>query len=170
MRHRGISGAAALVAATLALTACASGSDEGSAPPAASSAAPSVKEPVAITYDGGIYVLDGEALKVAHNVTLPGFNRVNPAGNDTGVFVSTESGFQVLDAAAGKMTDVSYPGVKPGHVVLHGDRTILFTDGTGEVHSFDPRKLADGKPEDAPTRPRSRTTAWPWNSPTAPCW
>ncbi|WP_349876466.1 zinc metallochaperone AztD [Micromonospora sp. HUAS YX12] len=147
MRHRGISGAAALVAATLALTACASGSDEGTAPPAGSSAAPSVKEPVAITYDGGIFVLDGEALKVAHNVTLPGFNRVNPAGNDTGVFVSTESGFQVLDAAAGKMTDVSYPGAKPGHVVRHGDRTILFTDGTGEVHSFDPEKLTDGKPE-----------------------
>ncbi|MDM4781134.1 MULTISPECIES: zinc metallochaperone AztD [unclassified Micromonospora] len=147
MRHRGISGAAALVAATLALTACASGSDEGTAPAAGSSAAASVKEPVAITYDGGIFVLDGEALKVAHNVTLPGFNRVNSAGNDTGVFVSTESGFQVLDAAAGKMTDISYPGAKPGHVVRHGDRTILFTDGTGEVHSFDPKKLADGKPE-----------------------
>ncbi|MGV9764305.1 zinc metallochaperone AztD [Micromonospora tulbaghiae] len=147
MRHRGISGAAALVAATLALTACASGSDDGTAPPAGSSAAPSVKEPVVITYDGGIFVLDGEALRVAHNVTLPGFNRVNPAGNDSGVFVSTESGFQVLDAAAGKMTDVSYPGAKPGHVVRHGDRTILFTDGTGEVHSFDPKKLTSGKPE-----------------------
>ncbi|WP_422742663.1 zinc metallochaperone AztD [Micromonospora sp. WMMD754] len=147
MRHRAISGAAALVAATLALTACGSGSDEGTAPAAGSSAAASVKEPVAITYDGGVLVLDGEALKVAHNVTLPGFNRVNPAGNDTGVFVSTESGFQVLDAAAGKMTDISYPGAKPGHVVRHGDRTILFTDGTGEVHSFDPKKLADGKPE-----------------------
>ncbi|MFC7550496.1 zinc metallochaperone AztD [Plantactinospora sp. GCM10030261] len=147
MRHRRIGGAAALVAATLALTACASDADEGTAPAAGSSAAASVKEPVTVTYDGGIYVLDGEALKVAHNITLPGFNRVNPAGNDTGVFVSTESGFQVLDAAAGTMTDVSYPGAKPGHVVRHGDRTILFTDGTGEVHSFDPKKLTDGKPE-----------------------
>ncbi|SBT66149.1 hypothetical protein GA0070622_3166 [Micromonospora sediminicola] len=147
MRHRGTNGAAALVAAALALTACASESDDGTAPSAGSSAAASVKEPVAITYDGGIYVLDGEALNVAHTVALPGFNRVNPAGDDTGVFVSTESGFRVLDAAAGRMTDVSYPGAKPGHVVRHGDRTILFTDGTGEVHSFDPKKLADGKPE-----------------------
>ncbi|WBB54717.1 zinc metallochaperone AztD [Verrucosispora sp. WMMD573] len=147
MRHRRIRGAAALVAATLALTACASDADEGNAPSASSSAAASVQEPVAITYDGGIYVLDGEALKVAHDVALPGFNRVNPAGNDSNVFVSTESGFQVLDAAAGRMTDINYAGPKPGHVVLHGDRTVLFTDGTGEVNSFDPKTLADGKPE-----------------------
>ncbi|WP_243710130.1 zinc metallochaperone AztD [Micromonospora sp. KC213] len=101
---------------------------------------------MAVTYEGGIHVLDGETLKVAHTVALDGFNRINPAGNDTGVFVSTEAGFQVLDAAAGRMTDITYPGAKPGHVVLHGDRTVLFTDGTGEVHSFDPKGLADGKP------------------------
>ncbi|MGK5672189.1 zinc metallochaperone AztD [Micromonospora sp. URMC 106] len=99
-----------------------------------------------ITYDGGIHVLDGETLKVAHTVALDGFNRVNPAGDDTGVIVSTEAGFQVLDAAAGRMTDITWPGAKPGHVVLHGGRTILFTDGTGEVHSFASKDLADGKP------------------------
>ncbi|MER7474791.1 hypothetical protein [Micromonospora sp. NPDC000018] len=134
------------MAASLALTACASDTNSESGSPSSSSTTASVKEPVAITYEGGIYVLDGETLKVAHTVALDGFNRVNPAGNDTGVFVSTEAGFQVLDAAAGKMTDITYPGTKPGHVVLHGDRTILFTDGTGEVHSFDPKNLADGKP------------------------
>ncbi|WP_430790485.1 zinc metallochaperone AztD [Actinoplanes sp. G11-F43] len=100
-----------------------------------------------ITYEGGILVLDGETLTVAHNVALAGFNRVNPAGDDNHVFVSTESGFQVLDAAAGKMTDMAWPGAKPGHVVRHHDKTILFTDGTGEVVSFDPKQLADGKPE-----------------------
>jgi hypothetical protein len=139
-------GLAALVAASLALSACASGTKSESGSPSASPTTASVKEPVAITYEGGIYVLDGETLKVAHNVALDGFNRVNPAGNDTGVFVSTEAGFQVLDAAAGKMTDITYPGAKPGHVVLHGDRTVLFTDGTGQVHSFDPKGLTDGKP------------------------
>lgn len=30
--------------------------------------------------------------------------------------------------------------------MLHGDRTILFTGGTGEVRSFDPEDLVDGKP------------------------
>ncbi|MFY1692940.1 zinc metallochaperone AztD [Plantactinospora sp. WMMB782] len=146
MTHRRTRGLVALVAASLALTACASGAGGENGSPAESSAEAALKEPVAITYEGGIYVLDGEALEVVHNVALPGFNRVNPAGNDTNVVVSTESGFRMLDAVVGKMTDVTYPGAKPGHVVLHGDRTILFTDGSGEVNSFDPKALADGKP------------------------
>ncbi|QGN46322.1 hypothetical protein GKC29_05380 [Micromonospora sp. WMMC415] len=139
-------GLVALMAASLALAACGSETTGESGAPSASSATASVNEPVAVTYEGGIHVLDGETLKVAHTVALDGFNRINPAGNDTGVIVSTEAGFQVLDAAAGKLTDITYPGAKPGHVVLHGDRTVLFTDGTGEVHSFDPTGLADGKP------------------------
>ncbi|MGW0502887.1 zinc metallochaperone AztD [Micromonospora sp. NPDC003241] len=145
MTRRSSRGLAVLMAASLALAACATETTGESGSPAPSSNG-SVPDPVAITYDGGIYVLDGETLRVAHTVTLDGFNRVNPAGNATGVFVSTEAGFQVLDAAAGRMTDISYPGAKPGHVVLHGDRTILFTDGTGEVHSFVSADLADGKP------------------------
>ncbi len=140
MHRRGI---AVLAAASLALAACGNNPEAASSTPAA---AP-VKEPVTITYEGGILVLDGETLTVAHNVALAGFNRVNPAGDDNHVFVSTESGFQVLDAAAGKMTDMAWPGAKPGHVVRHHDKTILFTDGTGEVVSFDPKQLAGGKPE-----------------------
>ncbi|WP_433157970.1 zinc metallochaperone AztD [Kribbella sp. CA-247076] len=153
MNRRVVHGVAALAAATLALAACgsAAGSDGGSSSQSSSqsSAAPeaAVKAPVAITYDGGIYVLDGETLKPAHNVTLAGFNRVNPAGDDSNVVVSTEAGFQILDAVDGKMTDVTYPGAEPGHVVLHGERTILFTDGLGEVNSFDPKELANGKPQ-----------------------
>ncbi|BBH69723.1 hypothetical protein ACTI_64080 [Actinoplanes sp. OR16] len=131
---------AALAAISLTLGACASESSEATEKA-------QVKEPLTVTYDGGIKIIDGEALTVAHTVALDGFNRVNPAGNDTGVFVSTAEGFRVLDAAAGKMTDIAYPGAKPGHVVRHGDRTILFTDGTGEVNSFDPAALTDGKPE-----------------------
>ncbi|MEU4689223.1 zinc metallochaperone AztD [Actinoplanes sp. NPDC023714] len=131
---------AALAAAGLTLGACAS---EAAEPAAATP----VTNPLTVTYDGGIHVLDGETLKVAHTVALDGFNRVNPAGNDTNVFVSTADGFRVLDAAAGRMTDIAYPGAKPGHVVRHGDRTILFTDGTGEVNSFDPAELAKGKPQ-----------------------
>lgn len=146
MTHRRTRGMAALVTASLALTACASGPDSDGSTTEPSVVA-SVKEPLTITYEGGVYVLDGEALKVAHNVALPGFNRVNPAGNDTNVVVSTESGFQMLDAVAGRMTDITYAGAKPGHVVLHNDRTILFTDGTGEVTSFDPKELANGKPQ-----------------------
>jgi hypothetical protein len=137
-----VRGVAILAAGSLALAAC--GNQAASAP---SSAATGVTEPVTITYDGGILVLDGRTLSVAHDIPLDGFNRVNPAGDAGSVFVSTAAGFQVLDAAAGKLTDVTYPGEKPGHVVRHGARTILFTDGTGEVNSFDPKGLAGGKPQ-----------------------
>ncbi|MBB2949087.1 hypothetical protein FB565_008892 [Actinoplanes lutulentus] len=143
MNRTRIRGAAFVAVAALGLTACASSSGE----PAAAPAAPAVTDPVAVTYEGGIYVLDGSSLAVGHTVALDGFNRVNPAGNDTNVFVSTTDGFRVLDAVAGKMTDIAYPGAKPGHVVRHGDRTILFTDGTGEVNSFNPADLANGKPQ-----------------------
>ena len=142
MNRRSPRGFTVLTVAALALAAC---GNETATPSA--DAAPAVKEPLAITYEGGIYVLDGESLKVAHTIALPGFNRVNPAGDDSTVVVSTASGFEMLDATTGRMTGVTYPGDKPGHVVRHGDRTILFTDGTGEVNSFDPKDLAGGKPQ-----------------------
>ncbi|GAA1652243.1 zinc metallochaperone AztD [Actinoplanes couchii] len=135
-----------MAAASLALAACGNEAATTAAGPAASTG-PAVKEPIAITYDGGILVLDGETMKVARTIALAGFNRVNPAGDDSHVFVSTEAGFQVLDAVAGEMTDITWPGAKPGHVVRHHDKTILFTDGTGEVVSFDPKDLAGGKPQ-----------------------
>lgn len=95
--------------------------------------------------DGGLYVLDGETLKLARTVELPGFNRVNPAGDEDHLIVSAHSGFRVFDAARQAFTDAEFKGAKPGHVVRHGGRTVLFTDGTGEVNVFDPADLAGGK-------------------------
>ncbi|WP_414719808.1 zinc metallochaperone AztD [Streptomyces sp.] len=67
--------------------------------------------------------------------------------------VSTDAGFRVLDAAAQNLTDITYDGAKPGHVVRHAGKTVLFTDGTGEVNVFDPAGLAGGK------KPEGRTYA-----------
>ena len=106
-----------------------------------------IADPVTVTYDGGMYVLDGNTLEVQADVELDGFNRLNPAGDDRHVVVSTSEGFQLFDAVAGEMTDVAFPGAEPGHVVRHAGRTVLFTDGTGEVRSFDPHDLGDGMPE-----------------------
>ncbi|MEV7959147.1 metal ABC transporter substrate-binding protein, partial [Streptomyces sp. NPDC088141] len=66
---------------------------------ASGSAAAQVVDPIVTTYDGGLYVLDGKTLKLAKDIPLEGFNRVNPAGSDRHVMVSTATGFQVLDAA-----------------------------------------------------------------------
>ncbi|MCX2731870.1 zinc metallochaperone AztD [Saccharopolyspora sp. NFXS83] len=132
----------ALATAALALSACASPEPK----PQAAPAGPAVPEPVVATYDGGIWVLDGRTLQVAADIPLDGFNRLNPAGDDEHVVVSTSDGFQLLDAAHPALTDVTFPGAKPGHVVRHAGRTVLFSDGTGEVTSFDPNDLGDGKP------------------------
>ncbi|EHR61894.1 zinc metallochaperone AztD [Saccharomonospora cyanea] len=126
--------------ATVALSgACAAGD------PGTTRAEPLITDPVVVTYDGGVSVLDGRTLEPRAEVPLPGFLRVNPAGDDSHVLVSTSEGFRVLDASRGELTDVVFPGPEPGHVVRHAGRTVLFADGSGTVTSFDPADLGEGK-------------------------
>ncbi|MFG2319185.1 zinc metallochaperone AztD [Streptomyces tendae] len=154
-RARTLTGTALALTVSMALTAC-GGSDDASsdAEPqqqAKSGGAAAVGDPLVASYDGGLYVLDGKTLKLAKTIELPGFNRVNPAGDEDHVVISTDSGFRVFDAARQTFTDAEFKGSKPGHVVRHGGRTVLFTDGTGEVNVFDPADLAGGK------QPQGRT-------------
>lgn len=106
-----------------------------------------IAEPLVATYDGGLYVLDGETLEVKADIPLDGFLRVNPAGDDAHVLVTTNDGFRVLDASAGELTETTFTAAEPGHVVPHGERTALFADGSGEITVFDPHDLAGGKPQ-----------------------
>ncbi|MEV6909757.1 zinc metallochaperone AztD [Amycolatopsis sp. NPDC051071] len=115
--------------------------------------APVVADPIAVTYDGGIALLDGKTLKVAKELPLDGFNRLNPAGNDRHLLVSTSTGFRVLDAVGGVLTDTEVKAAKPGHVVRHAGKTVLFADGTGEVTVFDPKTLGGA----APPAPKHKT-------------
>ncbi|MFI5720528.1 zinc metallochaperone AztD [Nocardia sp. NPDC051750] len=126
-----------LLTAVVALSGC--GSDSG--------AETSIADPLAVTYDGGIHLLDGATLARGGGVELTGFNRVNPAGDDRHIVVSTGERFQILDAVAAQFTEIEFPAPKPGHVVRHAGRTVLFADGTGKVVSFDPADLAGGAPE-----------------------
>ncbi|MEE4021684.1 zinc metallochaperone AztD [Gordonia sp. PKS22-38] len=145
---RRLSTLVALTASTaLALSACSSGDDSDT--PASSEAAADVTitEPVAVTYDGGVALLDGESLEPIQQVEMDGFLRVNPAGDDNHVMVSTDNGFSVLDATHASLTDVSFDGSEPGHVVLHGGKTVLYFDGDGRAVSFDPHELAEGEPQ-----------------------
>ncbi|WP_280467406.1 zinc metallochaperone AztD [Nocardia cyriacigeorgica] len=129
----------ALLTAAVALSGC--GSDE------AEQAAAPVTAPLAVTYDGGIYLLDPDTLATTGEIALEGFNRLNPAGDDRHMLVSTADAFRVLDAVDGRFTGVDFPAAKPGHVVAHAGRTVLFADGSGEVTSFDPDQLGEDKPE-----------------------
>ncbi|MGK8524810.1 zinc metallochaperone AztD [Nocardia asteroides] len=106
-----------------------------------------IADPVAITYDGGIHVLDGTTLQLAGTAELGGFNRLNPAGDDRHLIVSTKEGFRVFDATTAEFTGTDFPGPEPGHVVRHAGRTVLFSDGTGEVVAFDSADLAEGEPK-----------------------
>ncbi|MDT0308623.1 zinc metallochaperone AztD [Streptomyces sp. DSM 44917] len=152
-QYRRSAAALTAAAATLAaLSACGDESGDGRDPGADASGSPAaatVAEPLVVTYDGGLLVIDGETFEVAENIPLEGFNRVNPAGNDRHVLVSTPTGFRVLDAAAGELTEDEFAAAEPGHVVRHAGRTVLFADGSGEVTSFDPAALGtgDGLPE-----------------------
>ncbi|WP_069736281.1 zinc metallochaperone AztD [Streptomyces sp. EN27] len=149
IRGRALTGTALALATATVLTACggetSSSADTKSGKTADATPAVAVKEPLVATFDGGLYILDGESLKLAKTIDLPGFNRVNPAGDKDHVMVSTDSGFRVLNAADQALTDIEYKGAKPGHVVRHAAKTVLFTDGTGEVNVFDPTALSSGK-------------------------
>ncbi|GGT05426.1 zinc metallochaperone AztD [Streptomyces griseoviridis] len=154
IHRRALPATALTLALATALTAC-GGDDSASGARASDTAsttpAAKVTDPLVATFDGGLYVLDGETLKLTKTIELPGFNRVNPAGDEDHVIVSTDSGFRVLDATGQALTGIEYPGAKPGHVVRHAGKTVLFTDGTGEVNVFDPADLSSG------TKPEGRT-------------
>ncbi|MEV1044604.1 zinc metallochaperone AztD [Streptomyces sp. NPDC049916] len=153
IRGRLLTGTALALAVTTVLTACGGGGSSSDSADATRAAAPAaqLKDPLVATFDGGLYILDSKTLKPVRTIKMPGFNRVNPAGDKDHVFVSTDSGFRVLNATGQRLTDIEYPGAKPGHVVRHAGKTVLFTDGTGEVAVLDPADLSGGK------KPQGRT-------------
>ena len=145
--HRRRASLVALVAASaLALTACAA--SPAAAPDGASGTASRDAGRVALTYDGGIVVVDADTLEVAADLPLAGFNRLNTAGDGQNVLVTTTEGFQVLRATGdAELTDLVFPADTAGHVVRHGEKTILFADGTGDATIFDTAALLDSTTE-----------------------
>lgn len=160
--------------APLALVAC--GTEESSRPssdPSSGATAPQATEVkaasprLAMTYDGGVLVLDAKSGEVLLEEELDGFRRLSPAGDERHLLISGAGGWTALDTGAWtdehgdhghswtidpRLTDFTVAGEEPGHVVPHHGRTTLFDDGTGEITAFDPADLAeldelDGKPE-----------------------
>lgn len=164
-----VSRAAALSMAALLLAGCSTAPAPASSPASAPQPQPARQESphaeprLVTTYDGGVQVLDGETLQVLADFEMTGFNRINPAGDGRHVIISTADAFKVLDTGAWTdedgthrtaepvLTGVEFATSKPGHVVHHAGRTVLFSDGTGVVESFETADLsssADGeKPE-----------------------
>jgi outer membrane protein assembly factor BamB len=105
-----------------------------------------------------VLVLDAMSLEPVGDIELEGFNRLNPAGDERHLMVSTAGQFQALDLGTWadahgdhshywttepSLTDVVYDAAEPGHVVVHEGRTALFDDGTGLVRVLDSEHVAD---------------------------
>jgi len=149
-RRIGLTALALGAAATLA--ACST--PTASSPGAAVSTTPEAGARVAVAYEGGIVVLDGDTLETVADLASEEFTRLNPAGDDRHVMVTMSEGFQVLDTGAGsadaaELTDLVFAADKPGHVVRHGGKTILYADGTSDTTVFETADLAasDALPE-----------------------
>ena len=123
------------------------------------SEAATVSPRLVLTYDGGLQVLDATTLELVGDLELDGFNRVNAAGDGRHALVSTVGGFRVLDAGTwGEphgdhahyyvsnpvLTDVVWAADKPGHVVVHEGRTVLFDDGSGRIVALPSAEVAAG--------------------------
>ncbi|WP_199422539.1 zinc metallochaperone AztD [Actinotalea solisilvae] len=170
---------AALVPLAL-LGACAGAAEPAATAPTPSEAAATVSDVreaatasprLALTYDGGVQVLDALTLEVVADLPLEGFVRLNPAGDGRHVLVSVDGGFRVLDAGTWAethgdhahhyvtdpaLTDVVWPAEVPGYAVVHAGRTVLFDDGTGRVVSVPSAEVAAGP--DAAHDVRTTTT------------
>ncbi|MFE5409527.1 zinc metallochaperone AztD [Microbacterium sp. NPDC056569] len=150
LRRAGLIAVATGAVATLA--ACSStpaaSVDDGAETPAATLAGPRI----AVAYEGGILVLDGETLEPVADLDSEAFTRLNPAGDGRHVMVTMSEGFQVLDTAAGsadepELTELIFAADTPGHVVRHGGKTILYADGTSDTTIFDTGALLTGDGE-----------------------
>lgn len=168
-----------LAVSVLALTSCADGSASADADSAEGASAESTQstevsesdvEPsdretheaggpsprVALTYDGGVTVLDGATLEVLSEDEAEGFLRVNPAGDGRHFFLTEGESFRLLDGGTWAephgdhdhfyttdplLSDVTVGGPAPGHVVSHEGVGTLFFDGNGEIHSYDLAEL-----------------------------
>ncbi|WP_369130959.1 zinc metallochaperone AztD [Modestobacter roseus] len=158
---------AMLGAVGLLVAGCSSSGDtdseasSGEVSPAASVEEVSAAQPrVVLTYDGGVLVLDADTLEVVGDHEKGGFLRVNAAGDGRHALLTTDEGFQVVDAGVwtdggtsyageSELTDDVFAADTAGHVVVHGDRTVLFADGTGDITSFETAALrsSEGLPE-----------------------
>jgi DNA-binding beta-propeller fold protein YncE len=117
---------------------------------------------IVTTHEGGVLVLDGSSLAVVEELPLEGFLRLNAAGDDRHVVISTGDAFRFLDtgvsiddhgdhahdyAVPPELTSLVVKSVEPGHVTHNAGLTALFSDGSGRVELFDPSTLASGTTE-----------------------
>lgn len=148
-RHaRTLRATAALTGLALALTACGGSDQESGAADRTTPASATPETPrVAVTYQDGVAVLDGETLEVLEEFGTEEFTRLNAVGDGRHLFLTTTAGFQVLDTAEPQLTDTVVDAEAAGHVVRHAGRTVLYADGTSETTILDTDALIESDGE-----------------------
>lgn len=114
---------------------------------------------IVLAHTGGVTTLDSASGETVGSQKLEGFIRLNPAGDGRHVMVSGSDNVTALDTGlirrahgdhfhyftqAPSLTAATIPAPEPGHVVVHGDRTAVFSDGQGAASIFDPASLESG--------------------------
>lgn len=139
LRTGALIGAAALLLAGCTPAADDSATDAGAAP---SGDATVAGARVAVGYEGGVIVLGGDDLEVLGEFDSEEFIRLNAAGDDRHVMVTTSKGFQLLDVQQPELTDLVVEAATAGHVVSHAGKTVLYDDATSDTTIFDSSALA----------------------------
>ncbi|ALE91238.1 hypothetical protein AOC05_00805 [Arthrobacter alpinus] len=133
---------AVLAGIALLATACGNASGTAGSNAAASGGSDNAHGRIAVSSAGSISILDGTSLELVTTIDSEEFTRLNAAGDGRHVFVTTKAGFQLLDMAKPKLTDLVVEATAPGHVVRHAGNTVLFDDGTGTTTILNTDELA----------------------------
>ena len=160
----------AAVAAAALLAGCGQGAGEATGASGAESETTAAVDPsdretheaaganprVAVTYDGGVLVLDALTGEQLADLPTEGFTRLNQGGDNRHLFLTEGDSFRLLDAGTWSephgdhnhsyttdpvLSDQRIEGSHPGHLVVHDGTAAAFFDGDGVVKSFDPSAL-----------------------------
>ncbi|GAA4510851.1 hypothetical protein [Brevibacterium yomogidense] len=116
---------------------------------------------LAVTYDGGVLVVDALTGDPLADLPANGFTRLNQAGDDRHLFLTEGDSFRLLDTGTWSephgdhshsyttdpvLSDQRVEGSHPGHLVVHDGIAAAFFDGDGAVKTFDPTALDASTP------------------------
>ncbi|MBF0807235.1 hypothetical protein E4U03_01195 [Rothia nasimurium] len=116
--------------------------------------APSVR--IALTYDGGIMIVDGKTFEAIETIEKEGFLRLQPAGDNRHLVVADGSSYTMLDMGAWTqahgdhdhyytttptLTSLSFAADGTGHVITDYGRSAMFADNTGTIEVYSPADL-----------------------------
>lgn len=111
---------------------------------------------IALTYDGGIMIVDGKTFEVIETIEKEGFLRLQPAGDNRHLVVADGSSYTMLDMGAWTqahgdhdhyytttpaLTSLSFAADGTGHVITDYGRSAMFADNTGTIEVYSPADL-----------------------------